>query len=140
MTKSHGTFPAIPDPAPREQLLESVQATLDECLLTVAPTAAKIFEACFEILRKKNLDYAGTGELSDAYANFRTVELIGLTVEKGIIVRWLDKIKRIDNLLTQENYVTEESIEDTLRDAINYPAILLAWRQFRRSKESHLKL
>ena len=86
------------------------------------------FEKCLAIIERKNHDYAGAASL-DLYANFRTAELLGISVEKGIMVRWLDKLKRIDNLLSQEAYVTDESIEDTLRDAINYPAILLAYLQ-----------
>ena len=87
------------------------------------------FAACLAIARKKNADYAGE---ADPFANFRASELVGVSVEKGIMVRWLDKLKRIDNLLSQPAYVTEESIEDTLRDAINYPAILLAYLQARK--------
>ena len=94
-------------------------------------SAERTFAACLELLRKKNHDYAGA---DDEYANFRTAEIIGLSVEKGILVRWLDKLKRIDNLLTQEAYVTEESIEDTLRDAVNYPCILLAYLEAKRGR------
>ena len=90
------------------------------------------FAECLEIIRKKNHDYAAD---ADAFANFRTCELLNVSAEKGIMVRWLDKIKRIDNLLTKEAYVTDESIEDTLRDAINYPALLLALIRDRRSRE-----
>ena len=88
----------------------------------------KTFKECYTIAEKKNKDYAGvTGK--DPFAKFRAVELIGLTPEQGILTRIIDKIKRVSNLLTQENFVTEESIDDTINDAINYLAILKAFRQ-----------
>lgn len=94
-------------------LIESMEAT---------------FARCASIARKKNADYAGQG---DQFANFKAAPalLSGVSVEKGILVRLTDKLKRIDNLLTHDAYVTEESMSDTIEDAINYLAILKAWRE-----------
>ncbi len=86
----------------------------------------RTFEAGLALIDKKNRDY---GAAQDAFANFRAVELLGLTVEQGILVRTLDKLTRINNLLTQPAYVTEESMEDTILDAINYLALLKAYRE-----------
>lgn len=87
----------------------------------------QIFEDCFELLEKKNNDYAG---MDNPYANFESSLLIGVPIEKAILVRMLDKLKRVSNLLDKEAFVTEESIEDTLRDLINYSAILIARREY----------
>lgn len=80
------------------------------------------YDECVDIVRHKNSDYA-TDE--DPFKNFRLVQNIGLaSVEVGILVRISDKIARIVNLLKHEPNCQEESIEDTLKDTINYLAIL----------------
>ena len=84
------------------------------------------FVACLEIARKKNTDYAGeSGE--SPFANFEVSLVIGVPVERGFLVRIMDKIKRISNLLSQEALVKDESIIDTLDDVINYLALLKAY-------------
>jgi len=87
------------------------------------------YRKALEIIERKNADYATQ---SDPFANFRTANILGLTVEKGILVRTLDKIMRVSNLLEHEAFVTEESMEDTLTDAINYLALLKAYRELGR--------
>ena len=67
------------------------------------------------------------------YRNFETVERLGLSVQTGIMMRLLDKITRLENLLTVAPYVTEETFEDTIDDAINYLAILKARREMERT-------
>lgn len=76
------------------------------------------------LIRIKNADYA---DGSDPFKNFRTASLLGLTIEQAIMVRKLDKITRIGNLLTKEAAVKTETIEDTILDDINYAGILLAY-------------
>ena len=87
------------------------------------------YKTALEIVERKNADYATQ---ADPFANFRTANVLGLSVEKGILVRTLDKIMRVNNLLEHEAYVTEESMEDTLTDAINYLALLKAYRELGR--------
>ena len=77
-----------------------------------------------EIIKKKNADYANE---TDPFKNFRSAEVAGIGVGRAIIVRVLDKISRIQNLLDREAAVKDEKIEDTLLDAINYLAILKAY-------------
>lgn len=78
--------------------------------------AAKISEA-------KNKDYASE---EDGLKNFRSSELVKISMEKAILVRLMDKISRIANLLDRPNVVKDESITDSILDAINYLAILKA--------------
>lgn len=79
-----------------------------------------------DLMRKKNADYAG---VTDPFKNFRNAQLIGLTVEQAILVRILDKLARINNLLTSPAEVKEETLEDTIMDCANYLNILAAYRK-----------
>jgi hypothetical protein len=83
----------------------------------------KTFSSCLEIAKKKNADYA-TGE--DPFKNLRSSEIIGVAPEKAILVRMMDKMSRISNLLNKPPAVVDESIQDTLMDLCNYSALLIA--------------
>ncbi len=89
----------------------------------------RTFAKAIGIVEQKNADYA-TQE--NPWANFQTSQILDVSVEKAILVRTLDKIVRVNNLLEHPAYVTEESIEDTLLDAINYLALLKAYRELER--------
>lgn len=89
------------------------------------------FKDCLDLIRKKNQDYAGVG---DPFANFRNSEMAGVSIERGILVRVMDKISRISNLLERDAAVIDESLEDTLLDLINYTAILKAYLEHRERK------
>ena len=111
----HGTKAAE---TPNNQMIDSVQATYSKCL---------------DIMKRKCSDYAG---LSTPYKNFETVERLGISTQVGIFIRLLDKITRLENLLkiqATEPFVTEETVEDTIEDAINYLAILKARREMEKS-------
>lgn len=84
------------------------------------------FKTALDIISKKNADY---GADADPFRNFRTAEVLGLSVEKAILVRLMDKISRINNLLEREARVSDESMADTLVDSIAYLAILKAYRE-----------
>lgn len=83
----------------------------------------KTFNDCFVILEKKNNDYASLG---NPFKNFDYIEHLGIKSEVGVLVRLNDKMMRISNLLQREAFVTNETVEDTINDAINYLAILKA--------------
>ena len=83
------------------------------------------FERCFLTAIAKNNDYGGSN--SDPFANFRNSTIAGVSVEKGILVRLMDKMSRISTLLDKEAKVKDESITDTIEDAINYLAIMKAY-------------
>lgn len=84
------------------------------------------FQKCLEIAKKKNNDYAGEAT-TDPYKNLRGSEFVGVSPDRAILVRMMDKMSRISNLLSQENAVKDESIEDSLNDMINYSAILKSY-------------
>lgn len=83
------------------------------------------FIGCLDIVKRKSADYAS---LADPFKNFRACENLGVSVEKGILVRMSDKLNRIANLCEREAQVADESIYDTIHDIINYAAILKAYR------------
>ena len=98
--------------------------------LEMVESIKSTFAKGLAIVVKKNADYATE---TDPFRNFNYAQVLGVTAEKAILVRTVDKIARIDNLLTKEHQVTEESIEDTLVDAIDYLAILKALIESKRS-------
>jgi len=81
------------------------------------------FEQALRIVEAKNKDYASE---DDGLKNFRSAELVKISMEKSILVRLLDKIMRISNLIDRPNAVIDEPITDSILDAINYLAILKA--------------
>lgn len=82
------------------------------------------FKECLEIAKAKNNDYAKS---EDPFKNFKISETVGVPVERGIMVRMMDKVSRISNGLDSELMVKDETINDTLNDLINYTAILKAY-------------
>jgi len=101
-------------PMNRKQFIQSIENTYKEAL---------------EILKIKNSDYANS---DNPFKNFEFADLVGVGVEKAILVRMSDKLARISNLTDkaqkgQKAEVKDETILDTLLDIINYSAILKAY-------------
>lgn len=91
--------------------------TREQLLNLHEQTAAK----AREVMTKKNHDYAAE---SDVFRNFRYFG--GL----GILVRLSDKLARLRSFEENGNFkVTDESLEDTIVDAINYSIIYLAFKR-----------
>ena len=88
---------------------------------------ASTFEACMNTAISKNHDYGGSNK--DPFANFRNSTIAGVPVERGILVRLMDKMSRISTLLDKEAQVKDEAVDDTIDDAINYLAILKSYRK-----------
>ena len=88
-------------------------------------------DLCVEISRKKNQDYATN---DDAFLNFRSSSVVGVDIRRAILVRMMDKIVRVSNLLDKNPLVVEESVADTLRDISNYSLILKLLIDDERSK------
>lgn len=84
----------------------------------------KAIELMFETTKKKNNDYSGEWS-ADAFKNFRAAEQLWVcSTEQGIVVRMLDKMVRVANLLKQKNFVEWEGIADSLLDLANYSVIM----------------
>lgn len=101
-----------------QEFLKNIEATFEKCLRTA---------------KSKNADYAGVG---DPFKNFNSSEYVGVPIPRAILVRMMDKMARISNLLDKEANVKEESITDTLEDLINYAAILKAYLYEKRETTS----
>lgn len=86
---------------------------------------SETFENCMQTAIKKNNDYGGSN--NNPFANFENATIAGVTVERGILVRLMDKMSRISTLLEKEAMVKDEAITDTIEDAINYLAILKSY-------------
>ncbi len=70
----------------------------------------------------KSKDYA---DHDNPFKNFElSSQISGVPVAQGIMVRLADKMVRAANLLTRDNVVKDEKIDDTLRDMRNYSNIL----------------
>ncbi len=89
------------------------------------------------IIEKKNADYANS---TNPFRNFESASIVGIGIERAILLRVLDKLSRASNLLDKAPTVVDESLEDTLLDAINYLAILKAYRERNRVTEEVSKL
>jgi soluble cytochrome b562 len=77
------------------------------------------------LMEKKNKDYA---KESDPLRNFRRHGL------KGFVVRMDDKMARLDNFVENGTLaVSDESVEDSLIDLLNYSVLMLAMLQEQRS-------
>ncbi len=83
--------------------------------------AVNNYARAMDIMRAKNSDYA---QPDDPYANFRGSEILGVDLKRGILVRIMDKIARLNNLIDREAKV-DESIDDTCLDLMNYVNIIL---------------
>lgn len=81
------------------------------------------------LIKLKNKDYATE---SDPFKNFRTASLVGVNPERAILLRVLDKLSRISNLVDKTNDVKDETIQDTILDCCNYLYILNAYLKDKR--------
>lgn len=78
---------------------------------------------CLEIMRQKNHDY--TSGSSDPLANFRASEALGVPAGIGILIRSMDKFKRIQTFIEQDTLAVKgESVKDAIQDVINYMHLL----------------
>lgn len=111
---SHETTP-VPLRYTQEDLLNHIEAVFEDAVLLVD---------------RKNQDYSG--ESSDPFRAFkRSEEITFIPAEVGILVRISDKLARLGSLLRKDAgelpAVSDEGVEDTILDAINYLAILHAY-------------
>lgn len=82
-----------------------------------------LFAKALSLLDSKRKDYATD---ADPFKNFRNATVLGIEPWRGAGVRLMDKIARFTNLASKggSGAVKDESIEDTVVDAINYLCIM----------------
>lgn len=79
----------------------------------------------FSMLEAKNHDYTGGNEGDDPFANFRASETLGIPAEIGILIRSMDKFKRIQTFVNKGTLAVKgESVDDAIEDVINYMVLL----------------
>ena len=85
----------------------------------------KVMQEALSIVHKKNNDYATE---TDPFKNFRFSKLIDVEVPQAILLRICDKMARINNVLQKGSVsVEDETVQDTIKDVINYMAIMLVY-------------
>lgn len=86
--------------------------------------------ACaWSLMRRKNHDYSGGEDSSDAFLNFTRVEKLGITsTGQGFLVRMTDKLSRLITYIHNGKFeVEDEKLKDTVVDLINYSILLYAY-------------
>lgn len=90
----------------------------------------KLSSRGLEIMRAKNHDYSKGHPLG----NFMVAESLQVcSAEDGIIVRISDKLSRLASILKKGTKVKDESVEDTIVDAINYLVLLAAVIEYKKA-------
>jgi hypothetical protein len=87
------------------------------------------------LMQKKNHDYAGA-QGDSPFANFEAAEKLGLCpTEIGMLIRMLDKFKRIITFAQAGKLVvTNEGFTDACIDLINYSILFAAYAQGKETK------
>jgi len=81
-------------------------------------------EQARNIMIQKNHDY--TNGSNDPFANFRMSKMVGVEPEIALLVRCMDKFKRIETYVNRkELWVEGENVFDSIRDVINYMILLM---------------
>ena len=82
---------------------------------------------CKEIMKQKNSDYTGGKTAQDIFANFNSAKIIGMHPVKGLLIRVIDKIQRINSFTNdKELSVSDETVTDACDDIVNYAILAKA--------------
>ena len=88
---------------------------------------------------KKNSDYTGGEKATDIFANFKAAKVLDIHPVKGILMRMMDKIQRIQSFTNDRKLqVPNESVDDACEDIINYA--ILAKAMLTEERELRAKL
>tara|TARA_R100001440_G_scaffold24346_2_gene39709 strand:+ start:7469 stop:7825 length:357 start_codon:yes stop_codon:yes gene_type:complete len=88
-------------------------------------------------MEAKNNDYTGGEKSEDVFANFRCSSMIGVHPVKGILMRMLDKVQRINSFVNDGQLsVPDETVADACEDIVNYAILSKALLQEERKKKS----
>jgi len=78
-----------------------------------------------ELMRKKQADY--TSGTDNPFKNFQLGAYLGIgTVPSGLFIRFLDKVSRLATYMQRGKFEVNESLADTVVDAINYLVLIKA--------------
>ena len=98
----------------------------------------EIWDKLDTVATAKGHDYSGAK--GDTFKNIRMCEtILSIPPEIGVLLRLNDKFSRLGNLIVSEwrcgdqAAVKDESVEDTVLDAINYLSFVLALRAERKN-------
>lgn len=84
------------------------------------------FNEATELAIIKNKDYSGGAD--SPFANFTMSTNFGIKPEVGFLVRIIDKVQRISNIINSgEVFTTKETVRDTLIDLANYSNLLASY-------------
>jgi len=85
----------------------------------------KALEDMYKTVSWKSHDYSWS---KDVFGNFKLSEKLGICkTEKWILVRLLDKVSRISNLINKNPEIKNEKVGDTLKDLACYSIILFTY-------------
>ena len=91
----------------------------------------------FELMKRKNHDYAGGANRTMPFANFTRCEEMGFSsTEQGFGVRLTDKLSRLSTFCEGGILkVRDESLEDTILDIINYVILFYGYVSSKKERE-----
>jgi hypothetical protein len=75
-------------------------------------------DGCLAVMKRKNHDYTSGGSV---FSNFKDSAILGVPPVKGILLRCIDKFKRIQTHVDKGKLMVEgEGVLDAIDDVINY--------------------
>jgi hypothetical protein len=84
-------------------------------------------EKCKTMMIRKNKDYTGGDTATDIFANFNSAKIIGMHPVKGLLIRVIDKVQRINSFANDKKLsVSDETVYDACEDIINYAILAKA--------------
>ena len=84
-------------------------------------------DKCKGIMQRKNSDYTGGKKATDVFANFNSSTILNINPVQGLLLRVIDKIKRIYSFTNDKQLqVSDESVDDACEDIVNYAILAKA--------------
>ena len=84
-------------------------------------------DKCKGIMQRKNSDYTAGKKATDVFANFNSSTILNINPVQGLLLRVIDKIKRIYSFTNDKQLqVSDESVDDACEDIVNYAILAKA--------------